>query len=127
MARDVTLFSAEGELPSWQEDIGTSVITIHTVRERPPAYLKRDCSDGGIAMAAEIELWLEKVEGGTRINAFNRTWVTGGTMQSRMIRLTLRLTDTLEEGLRSYFRRVGKTLDAEPRFHARPGPVPASP
>lgn len=119
--RNITRLDDEGGNPVWEEDLGETRITVRTVESVTATLLKRTCRDHTMPMTAEIDISLQAVEGGTKINAVNRTTLRRGTWQVPIMRLVLRSTDVLERGLKEYFLKIGRTLDAEPRFHARPG------
>lgn len=105
MARGVARLPDEKGLPAWEEDLGTTKVSVRTIECEPGRKLVRSMADAKLPLQA---VWSAEVEprssGRTRVTLTNRTAVADGPMAS-MIRLSVRLGG-LRAGLRHFAKRL---------------------
>ena len=91
MRRETIPLPDDDNGPTWQEDIGNSVITVHTIESEPPTRLVRLFEDSIVPMTSRVEYVLEPDGEGTTVTMSGLTTVKDGTWHVPVFRVMLRL------------------------------------
>jgi hypothetical protein len=105
-----------GALPGWVEDLGQTKVTIQTVEASRPTRLVWTMTDSVVPMTGRWDITIEPAGGGCVVSATTELVVRRGTWHVPLFRFILRLTGAARKSLTDYFRAVGRTLNAPPRF-----------
>jgi hypothetical protein len=104
-----------GGLPSWEEDMGQTTVTVVTEASRRPNYLKRRMTDRVVPMTTESEISLESELSGCRLTARSVTVIRSGTWHVPIFRVMVGLGGA-RSGLRDYVKRLATNLNVSLRF-----------
>ncbi len=91
MRRKTVALPNEETGPAWQEDIGSSVITIRTIESSKPSKLTRMFEDSVVPMMSLVEYLLEAENEGTKVTMNSTTHVNDGTWHVPLFRVMLHL------------------------------------
>lgn len=114
MARSVEALPDVDGLPSWNEDIGSTVITVTTVEEVAPQRLVRRMTDRIVPMTATWSFRIEPLDSGSRIWVENQTEIRRGTWHVPIFRLMMTMTRGAEKGVEAYLKQLGGELSGTP-------------
>jgi hypothetical protein len=116
MRRNSRRLSDENGLPVWEEDIGSSKITVRTAEERPQRYIKRMLSDSATPMTAEAEIHIEPTDEGCKVTASHVTLLPRGTWHVPIFRVMMKLTGSGRQSLKQYWDSVAEGLGDKPQY-----------
>jgi hypothetical protein len=91
MRRNTTPLPDEGPGPTWQEDIGSTIITIQTVETAKPTRLVRFFKDSIVPMTSRVEYLLETEGDGTKVTMNGLTTIKNGTWHVPLFRVIQRI------------------------------------
>jgi len=111
MRIDTTPLADEGTAPTWQEDIGSTVITVQTVESTEHTRLVRFFKDSVVPMTSRVEYLLEIDGDGTKVTMNGLTTVKNGTWHVPIFRVILRLAP--DAGSLAYLTDLRAHLNAD--------------
>jgi hypothetical protein len=111
MRRETIALPDEANGPAWQEDIGSSVITVRTLESEAPARVVRSFADGVVPMTARVEYLIEPEGGGATVTMNSVTTIKDGTWHVPIFRVMQRLAP--DAGSRAYLSELKVYLNAK--------------
>jgi len=111
MRRETVSLPDKNDAPAWTEDIGSSIITVHTVESEKPARLVRFFEDGVVPMTSRVEYLLEADGDGTNVTMNGQTTIKDGTWHVPIFRVILSLTP--DAGSLAYLAELRAHLNAD--------------
>ncbi len=107
---------AEGGLPAWKEDIGSTTLTFRTTESQAPSRLVRAVSDAVVPMTMRIEYEIAAQGTGSQVRIRVNGRVDSGTLHVPFFRVMLRM-GAAAAGQRAFLeslaRHLGENATAE--------------
>jgi hypothetical protein len=97
--------------PSWEEDIGSSVLTITTLESDEPNRVVRFFKDGIVPMTSRVEYVIVPEPDGSKVTMSGLTVISDGTWHVPLFRLMLSLAP--DAGSLAYLTELRAHLDAD--------------
>jgi len=91
MRRKTTPLPDDENGPAWEEDIGSSVITVRTLEAEEGARVVRLFRDGVVPMTSRVEYLIEPEGEGTKVTMDSLTTIKDGTWHVPLFRVMLSL------------------------------------
>lgn len=97
--------------PAWKEDIGSTVITVHTLEAPDRTRIVRLFQDAVVPMTSRVDYLIEPEAGGTKITMSSVTTIKDGTWHVPLFRVILHLAP--DAGSMAYLTDLRAHLNAD--------------